>query len=85
MIPDAAAEAAARAHYDASAVAATRPWNSLAPMVRRIRLTKMRAALEAAAPYLENPAHRAGFLLAEDFYKEQKDTALPSRDTPPQN
>jgi hypothetical protein len=48
VIPDDAVEVAARA-YNAEPA---RPWGALAPMVRRIRLQKMRAALEAAAPHM---------------------------------
>ena len=52
-VSDEAVEAAAKAHYGASK--ATRPWDEIAPMVRRIGLKKMRAALEAAAPHLMAP------------------------------
>lgn len=51
MIPEVAVEAAAKAYQDPPIIGRM-SWDELAPMVRSIRLQKMRRALEAATPYM---------------------------------
>jgi hypothetical protein len=55
VIPAEAVEAAAKAHQGKPV--GRMSWDELAPMVRKIRLKKMRAALEAAAPHMTICTH----------------------------
>lgn len=52
VIPDEAAATAARAHQELMAKAGYPSWEALMPSGREIQMNRMRAALEAAAPYI---------------------------------
>jgi len=62
VIPEAVVEAAAKAYVGPGDTA----WGDLTPMVRRIRIQKMRAALEAAAPHMLAAAWDEAIQLADD-------------------